>query len=136
MDAGPVAGRHHEAFFAALAQDVLQAGLLGFGLVGDRDRPVAAIPDGAAPIVEPTDLFREISFQVLHEARHLLHRVGGQNRVKVVVQNSDGVEAHRVELLGSSQHADEGPAQSAARREQRAALERPAGDLYGCACPG
>ncbi|MEL7058757.1 MAG: hypothetical protein AAGN46_01900 [Acidobacteriota bacterium] len=57
MHAWPVAWREHQTFFRALAQQIGQAGLLGFWLVAHRNRLIAPTEHRTGPVMQPSHLF-------------------------------------------------------------------------------
>ena len=92
VDTGPVLGMANETLLDALGEEVPKTTDLGFGLVGDEDVLVAAIPQRAPPAMKTSHLACDVAVDEAHELAQLTGALGHDEHVEVireVVQAAD-----------------------------------------------
>jgi hypothetical protein len=129
VDARPVLETFDKALLAAVAEHVLEARGLGFGLRADQDGLIPPSKNLLPPAGEASDLPGELGVEVIHEARELPGVVHLQDQMEMIGGEGESADPHRVETLRPGDGSQDDRIEDRSRAKQEAAVERPAGHL-------
>ena len=123
------------AALQALASDAISGRTLVLHLLlfADWNPAIPPAPHRPGPIMEPTDLLRQVALDVLHKERLLLDVIERAELVamvaEVAAEVADGVDLHPVQPLRSPDHADDPSVQIRIRTQQCPPLHHATRDL-------
>ena len=120
----PVARSDHEAFLAAVRQQIAKTLYLRLRLVAHLDRSIVVAPELLPPVVKPAHFARDVAVHEAHEVRQLLRIVGAAEQVVVVGGKREVVDSQVVSGLRPTEYAQNHVADSGARAQQQPRLHR------------